>query len=312
VVNVAVNGNGLWMVGANSSDLGLALQKSYDGINWAAVSAGSKNVLGTACNVVGLAYSDAYRVWLASGYSDNSVANSFLVSSVNGGNTWLDVSGNMIGGGPVTWNGAQFLVGCSNYSGDTVYAISSNGYSSWNNWSLKNLGGYGNIIGIACRNEICVFCLENVYNSQYSFLALKCNHIVHNICLEKGIESSIYKCPSCRKSIYNIDWNSLRESIVLQPLPLPDICIGDQLKTTFLGNNIFNIDDIINNSGILTYKVSLVNNPYFIGFFNKESLIKNLKKVDILCNDCENKSNTIFHYLGNECSYCNSFNTLII
>ena len=165
---------------------------------------------------------------------------------------------------------------------------------------------------ISYRNESCVFCLDEIFNSQYSFSSLKCNHHVHNTCLEKAIKSNIYKCPSCRKSFYNIDWNSLRQSIISQPLPLPDILIGDQLKTTFLGNTLFNINDIINNNGILTYKVSLVNNPYFIGYFNEESLIKNLKKVDILCNDCENKSNTLFHYLGNECSYCFSFNTLII
>jgi len=34
-----------------------------------------------------------------------------------------------------------------------VYASSSNGYSSWNNWSVKDLGVNGKIIAIACHEE---------------------------------------------------------------------------------------------------------------------------------------------------------------
>jgi len=33
------------------------------------------------------------------------------------------------------------------------------------------------------------------------------------------------------------------------------------------------------------------------------------EKLSIYCNDCEKKSDTYFHYKGNMCMYCNSFNT---
>jgi len=80
-----------------------------------------------------------------------------------------------------------------------------------------------------------------------------------------------------------MNWNLLKESILLQPLPEPDICVGDILKTTVFGDTSFNIDEIINNSGILTYKASLLDNKYFIAYFNRESLIKDLKRIDIFC-----------------------------
>ena len=33
------------------------------------------------------------------------------------------------------------------------------------------------------------------------------------------------------------------------------------------------------------------------------------KRVAILCNDCEQHSDTIFHIVGLECTQCGSFNT---
>jgi len=35
-------------------------------------------------------------------------------------------------------------------------------------------------------------------------------------------------------------------------------------------------------------------------------------KVEILCNDCNDKTVTSFHFIGNECQSCGSFNTTII
>ena len=36
------------------------------------------------------------------------------------------------------------------------------------------------------------------------------------------------------------------------------------------------------------------------------------KKIKILCNDCLNKSETIYHHVGHKCINCGSYNTVKI
>jgi RING finger/CHY zinc finger protein 1 len=36
------------------------------------------------------------------------------------------------------------------------------------------------------------------------------------------------------------------------------------------------------------------------------------KIIQIKCNDCDNKNTVQFHYIGNQCSLCKSFNTYIV
>lgn len=60
---------------------------------------------------------------------------------------------------------------------------------------------------------------------------------------------------------------------------------------------------------------SIVNLDNYTQFMDNE--IKNTimpeelldKKIDILCNECTNRSNINFHYLGLKCAHCGSYNT---
>ena len=164
------------------------------------------------------------------------------------------------------------------------------------------------------RNEICVFCLVPVYNSQDSYFPINCGHFVHENCVKKGVTMNQYRCPQCRKSMYEMNWSLLKDMIQLQPMPQEEIIIGDIVQfMVFLGKVMVTVDDILTRDNIITYKCSFVdNNNNKIIYANRESLYKIPKVVKIYCNDCNKKSETLFHYLGNECNLCNSYNNNII
>ena len=163
------------------------------------------------------------------------------------------------------------------------------------------------------RNEICVFCLDSVYNSQDSSFPINCGHFVHTNCLKKGAQMNQIRCPKCRKSIYEMDWTLLKMMIQLQPMLEEEIIIGDTVQLTQFWNMIMvTVDDILDRDGIITYKCRFENMSKIIIYANRDSLYKYPKVIKVYCNDCNNRSETSFHYLGNECKLCESFNTSII
>lgn len=166
---------------------------------------------------------------------------------------------------------------------------------------------------VQLRNEICVFCLDSIYNSQDSSFSINCGHFVHTNCLKKGVQTNQIRCPKCRKSIYEMDWTLLKMMIQLQPMPEEEIIIGDIVHLTqFWGRIMVIVDDILDRDGIITYKCRFENMNRTVVYANRETLYKSPKVIKIYCNDCNNRSETSFHYLGNECKLCESFNTNII
>jgi len=162
-------------------------------------------------------------------------------------------------------------------------------------------------IQISYKEQICAFCLESTHNSQHSSISLNCNHLIHNKCLKEAHENSQYKCPICRKSMFSMDWSLLRDLIKIQPMPEEEIIVGDIVICKSFGNSLFKIE-LINK---LLYKGVFITMQNVYGTFYKNDLKKEVKKVNIYCNDCCQKSDVYFHYLGMECLYCNSFNTII-
>jgi hypothetical protein len=170
---------------------------------------------------------------------------------------------------------------------------------------------------VTYRDKICSYCMDNIYTSQDSALPLRCGHIVHQVCMNNAIQSREYRCAICRKSMYTVDWSLLKSLISIQPMPIEDIKVGDIVKCNVMNNrevkiiNIRNINDSENNENIdILYEVIFTEMPYIKGIFNSDSLSKSAKKIELYCNDCDTKSNVEFHYLGNECKKCGSFNTI--
>ena len=158
----------------------------------------------------------------------------------------------------------------------------------------------------------CLYCLESIFNSQDNSIKLDCSHIVHYKCYEKALESYNFKCPTCRKSVVNMNWSYLKYLIDMQPMPIEPITVNDVVKCKTLSNMNFKIIDIQNDictGYFINWK--LKNNENVKAFIKINDLIKESKKIDIYCNDCCKNSNVLFHYLGNECNYCGSFNTMI-
>jgi len=162
-------------------------------------------------------------------------------------------------------------------------------------------------IEISYKEQTCAFCLESTHNSQNSSISLKCSHLVHQQCLRSAHENDQFKCPLCRKSMFSMDWSLLRDLIKIQPMPEEEIFIGDIVICKAFGNSLFLIESI----NELLYKGTSIRLSNVKGTFYKYDLKKEVKKVNIYCNDCSKRSNVYFHYLGMECLHCNSFNTII-
>ena len=161
---------------------------------------------------------------------------------------------------------------------------------------------------LSYRDKTCGFCLDNIHDSQLSTFSLSCSHIVHLVCYKDALKNEQHRCPICRKSICEMNWNYIKEMIRIQPMP-QDITIGDEAIYKYFGKII--VTDINEDmySGYFE-NFGLHNKVY--GTFHKNDLKKYIKDVNILCYDCSNKSCVKFHYFGLECLYCGSFNTSLL
>ena len=106
------------------------------------------------------------------------------------------------------------------------------------------------------------------------------------------------KCPICFDelfdSIYNCCPMNCGHMIHTKCL---DEYIKSNLQCPLCCKSIINID----NEQLLKYKNSIESHPIPDDYKDK--------KVNILCNDCNIKSNVNWHYISMFCPHCNSFNT---
>jgi hypothetical protein len=185
------------------------------------------------------------------------------------------------------------------------------------------LGKKSQNISFGYKDGICVVCLENIFNSQSESIILDCGHFTHTNCFNQYIQSGMYKCPHCKKSMGNLNthWDFIREQIKLHPLPndfLP-IELGDTVDSDY-GKFLVKSSEMVNGirmySGefvdwnICSNKNSHVNSNIkkASGTLDSNTVIKNIYK-NIHCNDCQTNSIAKFHFYGLECGNCKSFNT---
>lgn len=164
-------------------------------------------------------------------------------------------------------------------------------------------------VSIPYNDQVCGYCLKNIYNSQHKSFPLICNHVVHQSCYKNAIESDQYKCPLCKKTVCNVDWNHIKFLISIQPMPEEDIISGDIVEVNSIKNVLFRVIDVLDNNMLKGELFEIETNNKIDVILKNKILNKKNKKVEIYCNDCCKRSYTTFHYLGNECMKCNSFNT---
>jgi hypothetical protein len=109
-------------------------------------------------------------------------------------------------------------------------------------------------------------------------------------------------------------WDFIREQIKTHPLPNDFIPIqpADIVDTKYGKFSIISIKIISGeqmfSGNFLNWNVDKTGSNKAYGVLNLRSIKKNLYK-QICCNDCGQKSSTIYHPYGLECVGCGSFNT---
>ena len=150
---------------------------------------------------------------------------------------------------------------------------------------------------------------------------MDCGHFVHKNCFSQYVQQGNYKCTYCKKSIGNLieHWEFIREQIKLHPLPRDlfpinktDIVDSDYGKFKVLEINYIDILQPMYLGEFIDWRISCkeksLDSSYAYGTLNINSVKKNVYK-QIHCNDCGQKSSSLFHFYGLECGLCGSFNT---
>lgn len=153
----------------------------------------------------------------------------------------------------------------------------------------------------------CAVCMENISKSQFESISLDCKHFIHKHCLTESLQFGKYQCPLCKKSMVDMQthWDFLSTEIQNNPVPSEMIQLKENdIVPTFLGVP-FQIQEI--RPLEKKYKGKFLN-WNASGVLNASSITENIH-VNIYCNDCCQKSLTLFHFYGLQCRFCKSYNT---
>lgn len=171
----------------------------------------------------------------------------------------------------------------------------------------------------------CCICLESIFNSQKTSIALNCSHIVHNSCINNSISNSNgdwtkWRCGFCRKIFIDKKhleqvWNLIKMTIKIQKMPPLTKIFKNEIYMSPYGKFKYDGEDL---------QLENINNVMFSGKLidwnlnNKKNPIIIIKKSDlsilalISCIECGKKNMTVkFHFVGNQCLNCYSFNTVV-
>ena len=156
--------------------------------------------------------------------------------------------------------------------------------------------------------EECIICHEKLFQSCEESFSLQCSHFIHLKCYQEYISYGNYGCPICKKSLLDMteQWNYIRNKIKENPLDEDMISIkeGSIVSSQFGKFKIHSIKDNQYIGDFIEWK--LKDGNYSKGFL---SSIEKKLYILIYCNDCLQKSYSIYHHYGLECNFCHGFNT---
>ena len=69
------------------------------------------------------------------------------------------------------------------------------------------------------RDVVCPICLEELFSSTRSWQPSPCGHRVHSHCITEAIKKNEFRCPLCKKCLFEVDWEQVQREIELQPMP---------------------------------------------------------------------------------------------
>lgn len=74
---------------------------------------------------------------------------------------------------------------------------------------------------VQLKDTCCPLCLESVHTAQKASSILPCGHVLHGDCWKEAASKGEFRCPTCRKSLFQMQqyWENIRRAIQMQPLP---------------------------------------------------------------------------------------------
>jgi RING finger/CHY zinc finger protein 1 len=153
------------------------------------------------------------------------------------------------------------------------------------------------------REMQCSMCLESTFDSQDGCSFTQCGHTIHTGCMKKAVDNQLYKCGICRKSILDMTfmWVMMQQEIGFQEMPseFMRFRVGEKAKSRY---GLMDITEV--GEEMVSGKLDFT--PNAVATFQKREL---KQMVEVYCNDCEQKSWTDLHFIGNMCQECGGFNT---
>lgn len=159
----------------------------------------------------------------------------------------------------------------------------------------------------------CSVCTEKIFNTTEKIHVLACTHAIHDKCLIGLLNNDNYKCPLCKKSMIDMTllWDNLNANICQQPMPKLFSIRQNTILNSPFGKFECLHQDQYNKSlyhGLLLDIKNHCNNTYVSATLHI-NMLENILDTEIICNDCNQFSNSKYHYLGIKCYNCGSYNT---
>ena len=69
------------------------------------------------------------------------------------------------------------------------------------------------------RDAVCPICFEELFSSTKSWQSSPCGHRIHSHCIKEAAKKGEYRCPLCKKCLYEMNWDLVQSEIDAQPMP---------------------------------------------------------------------------------------------
>ena len=132
---------------------------------------------------------------------------------------------------------------------------------------------------------------------------LPCGHFMHSHCFEQYTRYN-YTCPVCSKSLGDMSvYFRMIDSLVLRDIGALPSAYRSRMQARCL-------PVILRCSCLHSLRLTAINSSRL--FCSSRAADTASALQDVLCNDCEQKSQAPFHFVYHCCSQCQSYNTRVL
>ncbi|KAF6165660.1 hypothetical protein GIB67_012557 [Kingdonia uniflora] len=156
----------------------------------------------------------------------------------------------------------------------------------------------------------CPICCDFLFTSSAAVRALPCGHFMHSACFQ-AYTCSHYTCPICSKSLGDMAADVARKKPAGDLNPCCSLVVKFRSGGYGFGGLDLGLGLVWTGWAVGTYLV-------YFGMLDALLATEELpeeyrhRSQDILCNDCDKKGTSRFHWLYHKCGSCGSYNTRVI